>query len=91
MPRAWLPAQDGGVHWLRDWFQDPLERVMLIAVVLVSGWLLLVLATQEDADLGHARDACVMAVVEDARAFAAVLGDDRPVPYALARRSCDQR
>lgn len=76
---------------LWDWCEDPLERVMLIAVLVVSAGLLLVLATQEDADVLSARDECVLTAVADVRAFAAVLGDDRPVPYAFARRSCEQR
>ena len=73
-----------------DWLEDGLERIMLPALALVSACLLVVLATQQNAGVVAAQDACVMTAVEDARAFAAVLGDARPVPSSFARQWCGQ-
>jgi hypothetical protein len=81
-------ARDWIEDWSRGWFDDPLERVMLVLVVLASACLLLVLATRQDAGAATAQDACVLTAVEEARAFAQVLGDDRLVPVAFAERAC---
>jgi hypothetical protein len=85
----WVPSVGEAVaDWCRSWFADPLERAMLVAVVVSCGCLLLVLATRQDAGDLTSHDACVLAAVEDARAFAQVLGDERPVPVSFAERAC---
>ena len=83
-PLAWEPVSD----WCRSWFDDPLERAMLVAVVVASACLLLVLATRQDAGDLTATDACVLQSVDDAHAFARVLGDERLVPVTFAERAC---
>ena len=75
---------------LSYWVEDPLERAMVLVIVALAAYLAFALTTAEDPGAMTARDACVVSAVDDARAFARVLGDDRPVPYRFAERSCAQ-
>jgi hypothetical protein len=77
--------------WTGSWFRDPLERVLLVALGVVSACLLVVLVTRGDDGAAAAREACILATVEDARRFAAVLGDERPVQSSFAHRYCGPR
>jgi hypothetical protein len=63
---------------------------MIVVIVLLGGVLLWMLASSRDATGLTAQDACIMTAVDDARAFAAVLGDDRAVPVSFAVRACAQ-
>ena len=85
---GWGAVRDQIEDWSQGWFDDPLERVMLVLVVLTSACLLLVLATRQDAGELTTTNACVLTAVDDARAFARVLGDERLVPVAFAERAC---
>ena len=86
---AWGVQRDsGGSPWLSDWVVDPLERVMLVAVVLLSAVLLWVVASERAASGTTPSDTCVLTAVDDARAFARVMGDHRYVPASFAVRSC---
>jgi hypothetical protein len=76
---------------LSDWVVDPLERVMLVAVVLLGAVLLWMLATEQEPTGTTARDACVMTVLDEARAFAGVMGDDRSIPASFALGACAHR
>lgn len=73
---------------VRSWVEDRLERVVLIALVLVVGWVICLLATTEDRLSATTGDACVAMAVPDARAFAGVLGDHRAVRESFARERC---
>ena len=73
---------------LSYWVEDPLERAMVLVIAVLAAYLAFALATAEDPRAMTAQDTCVLTAVDDARAFARVLGDDRPVPYGFAERSC---
>ena len=95
-PAGWtVPTWSAGLRrlpratgWLTDWVQDPLERAVIVASAVLSVVLVGVLGTAEDATGATTDDSCVMAAVYDARAFAAVLGDYRPIEVAFAEDSC---
>ena len=70
------------VRRCRSAVPDPLDRFVLVALVLVSACLLSVLATVDRPSSAAGQD-CVSTAVQQARSFAAVLGDDRPVPGSL--------
>ncbi len=67
-----------------------LERVLLLAVVLVASCTTWLLATAQDAsgDTAPLISTCVSQAVDGAQAFAGVLGDHRPVDGGFADRWC---
>jgi hypothetical protein len=65
------------------------ERALLVGIVIASIWSAWMLTTAQDAG-AMARDTCVVTTMQDARAFAEVLGDDRPVDVSFAEQECDQ-
>ena len=66
---------------------------MLVAIAMLGARRSpVVLATSDPATAGDSpTTACVMTAVDDAEAFARVLGDDRFVPVSFAVRACARR
>ena len=73
---------------LPDWLDDPPELAMLVAIAVLGAVLVVMLAGADRATAAMDDDACVMTAVDDARAFAHVLGDDRFVPVSFAVEAC---
>lgn len=89
---TWVADRGAGWSWrLSDWVEDPLERAMLVAIAVLGAVLLWMLAFAQDASGMSAHDACVLTAVDEARAFAGVMGDERVVPMSFAVRSCSQQ
>ena len=84
---AWGQPADGST----DGRADQAGAMAVLARSPMGGVLLWVLASAEDATGTTARDACVLNAVEDARAFARVMGDDSFVPMSFAVRSCAEQ
>ena len=77
-------------RWAPDAEARWLDRALLVSVLLALAWTAWLVLVADDArgDAGPVTYGCVVETVDRASAFAAVMGDDRPVDRQFAEHAC---